>query len=246
MKNILFWQKILALIFPNQCLACSKIIDDDGLFCNDDWQKLQFITNPKCQICSQPFMVDYEIEKNLLCASCLEAHPSYDSSIVVFHYNDILKKIIGDLKYRDATNISAKLSKFLVQKIRPEIAKYHIITAVPLHKKRLRTRKFNQSILLASSIYKALPELKFVPDLLFRTKYTPTQVGLKRSDRLKNLHGVFAINKKYASLIKGKTILLVDDVMTTGATVENCALTLKNAGAAKIIVATVAKSIIDQ
>jgi len=98
--------------------------------------------------------------------------------------------------------------------------------------------------LLASSIYKAMPELQFIPNLLFRTKHTATQVKLKRFERLKNLRGVFALNKKYSLLIKGKNILLVDDVITTGATLENCASILKNAGANKVTIATIAKTII--
>jgi len=268
------FKRILEIIFPNHCLACNKTIGADGLFCNDDWQKLQFITNPKCQICSQPFTSANEAHSacltdsnSLLCAKCSAVRPSYDSSIIIFHYNDLLKKIIGDMKYRDTTSISKKFGKILWTKILAENEKYDLIIAVPLHKKRLRERKFNQSILLAREIlrnahaqnfkirnYKNnawqsffnktcnLKSPRFFPDILLRTKYTQAQVKLNRQKREENLRGIFAVNKKYRDVINGRSILLIDDVITTGATLENCALTLKKAGAKKITIVTIART----
>lgn len=273
--------KILEIIFPNRCLACHKMIGAEGLFCYDDWQKLQFITAPKCEICSQPFMLEIDGPQ---CAKCLTAKPSYDASIVIFRYNDSLKKIIGDMKYRDATNLSKKFGKMLWQKIAPEMQNYNLIIAVPLHKQRLRERKFNQSILLAKAILQNFNEgknyskflhiiknifaeknifrspfkknisefraakntPKFYPNILLRTKYTTAQVKLNRKMREENLRGVFKINEKYRDKIKGSSVLLVDDVVTTGATLENCALALKEAGATKITIATIARTTLDK
>ena len=247
------YKKILGIIFPNKCLACNKIIDCEGLFCNDDWQKLQFITEPKCKICSQPFISEFEARTenhSLLCVKCLTTKPSYDSSITVFRYGDLLKKIVGDLKYRDCTNLSKKFGKILGQKIAPEIQNYNLIIAVPLHKQRLRERKFNQAILLAKAILQNLPDkkngLKFYPDILLRTRYTTAQVKLDQKTRAKNLQGAFVINKKYFDIIKDSSILLIDDVITTGATLENCASILKKAGAKKITVVTIAHTILDK
>lgn len=270
------FKKILEIIFPNHCLACNKMIGAEGLFCNDDWQKLQFITKPKCDICSQSFtsasdaqavagLITTENGKNseaLLCTKCLTTKPAYDASITIFHYNDLLKKIIGDMKYRDATSISKKFGKMLWGKIAPEIANYDLIIAVPLHKKRLRERKFNQSILLVREVlrnarnYKIqnhiaqiatknstnLKTPKFFPDILLRTKYTQAQVKLNRQKREENLQGIFEVNEKYRDVINGSSILLIDDVITTGATLENCALALKEAGAKKITIATIART----
>jgi len=277
------FKKILEIIFPNRCLACNKMIGAEGLFCNEDWKKLQFITEPKCKICSQPFVMEVDAgttcnsietendvrlnRKNhsLLCLKCLTTKPSYDRSITIFRYNDLLKKIIGDMKYRDATQLSKKFGKILWQKIAPEIKNYNLIIAVPLHKKRLRERKFNQSILLVKAILQNannaqklknadnfenekkiknnLP--KFYPNILLRTKYTLAQVKLNRKMREENLRGVFAINEKYRDIIKNSSILLIDDVITTGATLENCALTLKKAGANKVTIATIARTTLD-
>lgn len=254
------FKKVLEIVFPNHCLACNKMIGLEGLFCNDDWQKLRFITEPKCKICSQPFATEIEVadenDNAPLCYKCLTTKPSYDSSITIFCYNDLLKKIIGDMKYRDATSLSKKFGKMLWQKIAPEIQNYNLIIAVPLHKRRLRERRFNQSALLVKAIIqnaknnlkssdkrsRLLP--KFYPDILLRTKYTAAQVKLNRKMREKNLRGAFTINKKYHNKLNDTKILLIDDVMTTGATLENCALELKKAGANYITVVTVARTIL--
>ena len=243
-----FFKKILEIIFPNRCLSCNKLIGAEGLFCNADWQKLQFITEPKCKICSYPF--EFIIDKNnLLCSKCLERRPFYDKSITLFRYNEQIKKIIGDLKYRDATHIIKKFAKMLEGKILAEAANVDFIVAVPLHKKRLRERKFNQAWLLAREIFKIYcgvgTACRAPTAMLLRTKYTHSQVGLKKSVREKNLHNAFALNPKYRDLVKGRKILLIDDVMTTGTTLEQCAKILKKAGAQEIIILTIAKTILN-
>ena len=133
----------------------------------------------------------------------------------------------------------------MYEKIQKQISSTALIIAVPLHKKRLRERKFNQAILLSKSIAKLAPSLKFYPDFLLRTKYTKSQTALSQKDRGQNLRNVFALNTKYYGVVQGKTILLVDDVMTTGTTLEECARILKKAGAAMVVGVVVAKRVLD-
>ncbi len=235
-------KKILELIFPNRCLTCQQMIGPDGLFCNDDWQKLQFITEPKCKICAYPFEFTVGTHQDLLCPQCLVKRPSFDSVVTLFRYNDQIKKIIADLKYYDATHLSKKFAKMLLAKIAPQLDKYDLIVAVPLHKKRLRERKFNQASLLCRAILKDAKNLKFHHDILLRTKYSKAQARLTKENRQKNLTNIFKMNEKYS--VKGKNIILVDDVMTTGSTLEGCAKVLKKAGAGKIMVVTIAKTIL--
>ena len=116
---------------------------------------------------------------------------------------------------------------------------------MPLHKNRLKSRKFNQSILLAKEIEKKFNK-KLYHNLIIRTKNTVTQASLKSKERSKNLKNAFAFNQKYSALIKDKKILLIDDVMTTGATLENCAKVLKKSGAKEVIVVVVAKRVFGQ
>jgi ComF family protein len=241
MKN--FFKKIIELLFPNQCLHCSHLIGQEGVFCNDCWKKLQFITDPKCNICCHPF--EYKVADNLICGKCLGNKPSYNRVITVFRYNSVIKKIIGDFKSRDTTYLAKKFAKILFNRASSEIAKIDLIVAVPLHKIRLRKRKFNQAILLTKELSK-LSKKKFFYDFLLRIKNTTAQAGLKKREREKNLRGAFALNKKYKKIVKGKKILLIDDVMTTGTTLEGCAKILKKAGAKEVIVLVIAKRVFNQ
>lgn len=169
--------------------------------------------------------------------------PSYNKAVVIFRYNKIIKKIIGDFKYRDATYVAKKLARFLFNQARQEINESEIILAVPLHKKRLRHRKFNQSLMLCRAMLPHVSKTKLYPDFLLRIKNTTTQVGLRKKQREQNLRQAFAINPKYLEIVKDKKILLIDDVMTTGTTLENCAKVLKKSGAAKITVLTIARTV---
>ena len=230
--------KILEIFFPSHCISCEKIISRQALFCSNCWQKLQFISEPKCQICSYPFEIEI---KNAapFCGKCLGEKPSFDRSITIFRYGDVIRKAISDLKYRDSTFLARKFAGILFSKIKSEIEDCDIICAVPLHPQRLRKRKFNQAAMIAKFLCKE----KFIPDLLWKTTNTIPQIQLRKKQREKNLKRVFLVNKKYRALVKDKKILLFDDVMTTGATLENCAKALKKFGAREVVVATIAKTI---
>jgi ComF family protein len=231
-------KKILEVIFPSHCISCSEIVSSDGLFCDQCFPKLEFISDPKCQICSYPFEVEL---KHLppFCGTCLAKKPNYHKVLTIYRYNETIAKSLSALKYSDQTFLAKKFSRILFTNFKEEIANCDIICAVPLHKKRLKERKFNQAVLIAKNLSKD----KFIPDLLWRLVNTAAQVKLKKKEREKNLKKAFLVNKKYHKLIKGKKILLLDDVMTTGATVNNCAKTLKKFGAKEIIILTVAKAV---
>lgn len=232
-------QSFLKIIFPSHCLACEKIISSDGLFCFDCWPKLQFISEPKCAVCSYPFEFQ---GLNLLCGKCLEKKPSFDKAIAIFRYNHILRRVVSSLKFRDQTFLAQKFAKLLFDKSKNEIADCDFIIAVPLHVKRLKKRRFNQSVLLAKNLQKLAPQKEFYCDFLIRTKATKPQMELKKKDRESNLKNVFAVNEKYREMVRGKKIILLDDVFTTGATLENCAKVLKKHGAKKVVVLTIAKT----
>ncbi len=227
------------IIFPSHCVSCDKIVSQKSLFCLDCWSKLQFITEPKCAICGYPFEFQ---GLSLLCAKCLTKKPSFDKAVAVFRYNYVLRKVVSTLKYSDQTFLAKKFAPLLFDKIKNEIADFDLIAAVPLHRKRLQKRKFNQAVLLAQNLAKLAPTLKFFPDLLIRTKNTKPQIQLKKKERENNVKNIFALNAKYKELIKNKKILLVDDVTTTGATLENCAKVLKKCGSKKVVALTIAKT----
>lgn len=234
------FKKIIEIIFPNSCISCNEIISLDGLLCAKCFAKVKFICAPKCQICSYPFEIEI---KHLppFCGKCLDKKPYYDKALAIYQYNEIIAKSISALKYSDQTFLAKKFAQILFKNFKDEIENCDIICAVPLHKKRLRQRKFNQSALIA----KFLDHKKFNPDLLWRLVNTLSQVKLKREEREQNLKKAFLVNKKYRNFIKDKTVLLIDDVATTGATINNCARALKKSGAKKVVVLTIAKTVFD-
>ncbi len=175
------------------------------------------------------------------CAACLTKRPAYDKVVTIFRYNEVIGRSIADLKYRDQTFIAKKFAKLLAEKAKNEIAECDIICPVPLHLKRLRQRKFNQAVLIG----KYLSKEKFIFDLLWRVADTLPQASLRKKEREKNLKRGFLVNKKYRNFLAGKKVILLDDVMTTGATVENCAKVLRKFGAEKITVLTIAKTVFD-
>jgi len=234
-----FFKRFLEIIFPSHCVSCAKIVSKKSLFCEICWPKLQFINEPKCAICGYPFEFQ---GLSLLCAKCLTKKPSFDKAISIFRYNHVLRSVIGNLKYRDQTFLAQKFAPLLLEKIKDQIPNSPIIIAVPLHKKRLQKRKFNQAILLAKNLQKLAPQLIFLPDFLIRTKHTKPQTALKKKERENNLKNVFALNEKYLDKVRGQNFLLIDDVTTTGATLENCARVLKKHGAKKITALTIAKT----
>lgn len=232
-------KKILEIIFPNHCLSCEKIINPDGIFCEECWPKLQFISEPKCQICSYPFEFQ---GLNLLCGKCLTKKPSFDKLITIFRYNHIIRRIVTSFKFRDQTFLAKKFARLLFNKSREEISDCDFVISVPLHVKKLRQRKFNHTVLLAKNLLKLAPKKVFYSDFLVKTKSTKAQIELKKQDREKNLKNAFEVNKKYLELLRGKKILLIDDVTTTGTTLENCAKILKKHGAKKVVALTIAKT----
>ncbi len=231
------------LIYPNQCLLCDTYIDEDAILCTHHFNKVQFISDPKCISCSVPLNFD---AKNIKCISCLSQKQYYDSSVIIFLYENNIANMILSLKYNDNTYVCKKLAKIFIGRLvtsdADNVDSYNIITAIPLHKKRLTKRKYNQSLILAKHIAKGLSGVDLLPDLLVRNFFTKTQEGLSERQRYENLKDAFFVNEKYHKIIKGKKIILVDDVVVTAATINSCSKAIKSAGAAEIKIVAIARS----
>jgi ComF family protein len=229
------------MLFPPYCLLCHGEVDASATVCTDCFSQLRMISRPYCEQCGQPFA--YETGETL-CAECQFSPPQFNAARSVWCYNDFSTQLIKKLKYGDHTRLAPYLGG-MMRGAGAELLEYAtLMTPVPLHRKRLRHRRYNQSFLLAKAIDGGRSsELTLIPDLLQRTRHTVPQTLLTHAERQTNVIGVFSVNVACREIVENARIILIDDVMTTGATLNACAEALQNAGAAWVGVLTLAKRI---
>lgn len=229
----------LDFFFPPQCLVCQALVPTHGTLCLSCWKNVPFIAEPMCHCCGLPF--EYSLGDGALCGECLKEAPPYAKARAVFVYGDTSKELVHKLKYNDQLHLASVYGVWLAKAAGGMVKNCDAIVPVPLSWRRFVRRRYNQAALLADALSKKTG-LPVLPDALSRKRHTPPQTGLSRSEREKNVRGAFQINPKYKKSIEGKSILLVDDVMTTGATLSACARTLLKAGAKEVNVLTLART----
>ncbi len=236
-------RRILHAVFPMPCRLCGQALRDDPIpfFCRPCWSRITPIESPACPRCARPFPSPHALSHSPghLCGDCRRRPPAYHLARTPFAYQSPLKEAIVLFKYHGKTQLALPLAQLIAGTGAPP-ADIDAILAVPLHPRRLREREFNQSLLLARHLGRRW-NLPVPPSPLRRTRLTPPQTTLTRRERLKNLRRCFAVTAPAA--IEGKTLLLVDDVFTTGATVNECAKTLRRAGAKAVYVCTLARMV---
>lgn len=230
----------LNLIFPPQCLNCDTLVPTHGTLCNGCWQQLHFITDPMCACCGLPF--EYAIGEGALCAACIEEMPLFEKSRSILVFDETSKTLIHKLKFEDETYLSHIFAEWMSRQAQALIAPVDAIVPVPLNRWRLAARRYNQSALLAAGLARRAGKL-FAPDWLVRRRRTQPQTGFSRNEREENVRGAFEVPETCRPELEGKQILLVDDVMTTGATIAACTKTLLKAGVKQVRVLTLARVI---
>lgn len=232
--------RALNLVFPPQCLSCDALVTEHGTLCLECWHQTRFITDPYCAACGLPF--DYALGKDALCGECMRERPDYGRARSVFRYDEHSRHLVTRLKYSDQTQLAGIYGAWLERFGRELIAVSDVIIPVPLHYWRFVGRRYNQSALLAKALQKHC-KLPVLLDGLKRTRATTPQPGLTRKQRIDNVRGAFAVPEKHHATLKGKNILLIDDVMTTSATVSACTKALLKAGATQVNVLTLARKV---
>ena len=238
---------LLNIILPKKCICCGKTLKH-GYFCEDCYKnKLEFIREPYCKKCgSKIFVKNISIDKDkLICLDCLRNTNYFDKSLSVFIYNKTIADTIYLFKMRNGFALSKFFYIFLNKKIKEFNDKIDYIIPVPMSIKKLRKRGYNHTILLIREFEKN-KNYKIIYDLLDKHKPTADQKNLPYKLRLENVKNSFSVNKKYLDLVKNKNILIIDDVFTTGSTLNECAKTLKRKGATKVFTLTIAKTVVNR
>ena len=241
MNSIL--NQFVDLIFPRFCghCECSLRGDQNPSFCRDCWSSIQFLKGPVCPSCGTPFRSSSALlySPTHRCGECRRRKPTFNQAVSATRYEGVLKEAIHRFKYHQQANLAQAFADLILEQVNLEF-KIDYLIPVPLHARRLKERQYNQALLLSDALGKRI-QFKVIPDGLERIRETTPQAGLPMGQRRRNVRGAFCVRQP--SLIKNQRILLVDDVMTTGATANECAKTLKKAGAKSISVLTIARAV---
>ncbi len=235
-----YWSSLIRILYPANCVLCrTPLVLEETYLCTTCSQKIEPLKTPACVKCAHP-LPPYGNQRSI-CSQCRSERPYYDRGFSLVPYQEPMKDILHQVKFHK----KPWLLKIFFDRSQafalPQIANYELIVPVPLDSKRERERTFNQAILIAQmlkrSIQKNAPQ---VLRIIQKKKKTLPQSQLKRDARLNNLKNAFLIKKKRA--VQGKQILLVDDIFTTGSTINECAKILKENGAERVDFFTVARS----
>lgn len=230
------------VLFPPRCSACGVITDAAHGFCSTCFDAIDFIAEPYCACCGLPF--EYDLGGDALCAACMQERPPYAAARAAFHYHDASRSLITRFKYSDMTHALPAYVALLRRAAGGALDGCEVMIPVPLHRKRLIERRYNQAALLAYGLGKAC-QIPVLPDGLLRVRHTTPQAGLARNARLENVKGAFRVNHAHADYLRNKSVVLIDDVMTTGATIHACSKALMQAGVKRLVVLTLARSVRD-
>lgn len=235
-----FLHALLDVILPPICHICHAFIPNAGELhiCPACRERLPLVSSPLCPVCGISFT---GTGGDHCCGACLTHPPHFDTARSHFLYEGAIRDLIHSFKYNKQTHLRYPLALLALEGVNSFLTDHnpHLIVPVPLHRSRLRQRGFNQAVLLGSVLSKKL-SIPMLPDVLSKIRPTEPQLKLSAAERRINVKGAFTV--KTANAVAGKRILLLDDVMTTGSTMNECAKELKKAGAEAVIAATVART----
>ena len=220
----------LDIALPPLCPACREPVEGQAL-CPACWSKLSFITRPYCERLGIPFV--YDPGPGILSMEAIAAPPAYQRARAAVRFDEISRALVHALKYSDRLDLAPMMGRWLSHAGGELLAEADALVPVPLHWRRLWARRFNQSAMLAAAI-SAESGVPIATGLLRRVKPTAQQVGLSRTERAANVQGAFRVPPEARGGVAGRRLVLVDDVLTSGATVDGCARALLRAGAANV------------
>jgi ComF family protein len=235
--------RMLDLVLPPRCLSCGAAVESQGRLCADCWRSLTFLGAPQCRVCGYP--LPHAQPEAPLCGRCAVEPPAYDRARAALRYDEGARGLILAFKHADRTDTAPAFGRWLVRAGAELLAEAELIVPVPLHRWRLLKRGYNQAAVLAQALARETG-LPLLPDLLQRHRATPSQQTLSARARLANVTaGAFRPHPWHRRRAAGRRVVLVDDVLTTGATVGACARVLRQMGAVQVDVLTLSRVVRD-
>jgi ComF family protein len=233
-------QALVELIYPPQCLTCDARVTADFALCPDCWRETPFIAGLVCDKCGAPLPGSEAPGTAVLCDDCLRVARPWARGRAAMGYDRNGRTLVLALKHGDRLDLARPAGGWLLRAAQPILCPGMLVAPVPLHWLRLLRRRYNQSALLSAALARAAG-LDHCPDLLLRPRRTPTQDGRDREARFRNVDGAITVARRHAARVARRHVLLVDDVMTSGATLAAAAEACLAAGAAEVSVVTLAR-----
>jgi ComF family protein len=231
-------RQLIDVALPPLCPSCREPLGDGVGLCASCWSKLSFIEPPFCARLGIPFT--YDPGPGLLSMEAIANPPAYDRARAAVRYDDVARALVLGFKYGDRLDLAPMLGRWMARAGKELTRDADALLPVPLHWRRLWARRFNQSAALAGAISQ-MCGVPVLHDALKRVRATPQQVGLSKPQRAENVQGAFRVPPDRKASVAGRRLLLVDDVLTSGATADTCARALLRAGAAHVDVLVFAR-----
>lgn len=239
MASLAFLTPVIDLVFPPRCPLCGDALAQQGGLCAACWTKLAVPGEPACSTCQRPLADSMVRSGEVQCAPCMAEPPGHAGIAAATLYNDTSRELVLAFKRGKRIALADLLTRLMVRRL-PDLEGEWLVIPVPLHRWRLWERGFNQSALLAERIAKTIRQ-PLVVDGLERRKRTPSLGGLGKRARAEALRGAITAHPRRADRLKGAKVLLVDDVMTSGATTDACLTALRKSGASEVRIACFAR-----
>jgi ComF family protein len=228
----------LDLVLPPLCLSCRTMVAEPGTLCPDCWQAISFLAPPFCDACGHPF--EHDLGPGAICGACMDEPYPFKRARAVFRYDDASRSLILRFKHADRLEGAKSFAKWMARAGVDVLEPGALLVPVPLHRWRLFSRRYNQAALLALALGRETG-LAVDNQALVRHRWTPVQGRLGRAERAKNVRGAFSVSTNRLANLSGRHIILVDDVMTTGITLAECAQALLKSGAKQVDVLTLGR-----
>lgn len=231
-------QSAIRFLFPPQCISCRAETGEEFGLCGACWREMPFNSGLSCDGCGQPLPGDDDGKE--LCDTCLTAPKAWQRGRAALIYEGTARRLILGLKYGDRQELAIPMARWMAEQGADILRSRVLIAPVPLHWRRFFSRRYNQAALLAECVAKTVGT-DYCPDLLLRTRATRKQEGMSREERFENQRQAFVISVRRQALVQEKHVVLIDDVMTSGATLSACAEACLAAGATNVDVLVLAR-----